>query len=29
MIAAARKRLPDLRFDIADVTAWKDPAPTT
>lgn len=27
MIAAARKRLPDLRFDIADVTAWKDPGP--
>lgn len=25
MIAAARKRLPTLRFDIADVTTWDDP----
>ncbi|HDR9510210.1 trans-aconitate 2-methyltransferase [Burkholderia cepacia] len=25
MIAAARKRLPALRFDIADVAAWDDP----
>lgn len=27
MIAAARKRLPDLRFDIADVTQWQDAGP--
>nr|WP_239007157.1 trans-aconitate 2-methyltransferase [Burkholderia diffusa] len=25
MIAAARKRLPALRFDLADVSAWDDP----
>jgi len=27
MIAAARKRLPNLRFDIADVTQWADTGP--
>ncbi|WP_019451989.1 trans-aconitate 2-methyltransferase [Cupriavidus sp. BIS7] len=27
MIAAARKRLPDLHFDIADVTQWADAGP--
>ncbi len=25
MIAAARKRLPALRFDLADVSTWSDP----
>jgi trans-aconitate 2-methyltransferase len=25
MIAQARKRLPDLRFDIADIAAWQEP----
>jgi trans-aconitate methyltransferase len=29
MIAAARKRLPDLRFDIADVTPGRTLAPGT
>jgi trans-aconitate 2-methyltransferase len=24
MIAAARKRLPDVRFDVADIAAWND-----
>jgi trans-aconitate 2-methyltransferase len=27
MIAAARKRLPQIRFEIADLTAWTDPGP--
>ncbi|MEN7528071.1 MULTISPECIES: trans-aconitate 2-methyltransferase [unclassified Cupriavidus] len=27
MIAAARKRLPDLHFDIADATQWNDAGP--
>jgi trans-aconitate 2-methyltransferase len=27
MIAAARKRLPDIRFDIADVQTWSDEGP--
>ncbi len=27
MIAAARKRLPDLRFELADISAWRDPGP--
>jgi trans-aconitate 2-methyltransferase len=27
MIAAARKRLPALRFDIASITDWEDPGP--
>jgi len=25
MIAAARKRLPDVRFEVADIAAWDDP----
>lgn len=27
MIEAARKRLPDLRFDLADISTWNDPGP--
>jgi trans-aconitate 2-methyltransferase len=27
MIEAARKRLPNLRFDLADIPAWDDPGP--
>lgn len=27
MIAAARKRLPQMRFDLADITAWQDSGP--
>lgn len=27
MIAAARKRLPNIRFELADLTAWRDPRP--
>lgn len=27
MIEAARKRLPALRFDVADIEAWNDPGP--
>jgi len=27
MIAAARKRLPDVRFELADLTHWTDPGP--
>jgi trans-aconitate 2-methyltransferase len=27
MIAAARKRLPHIRFDLADIQAWTDPGP--
>lgn len=27
MIDAARKRLPDLRFDLAGITEWDDPGP--
>jgi len=27
MIAAARKRLPDIRFELADLTTWADPGP--
>ena len=27
MIAAARKRLPHIRFELADLTAWSDPGP--
>jgi trans-aconitate 2-methyltransferase len=27
MVAAARKRLPDETFDIADIAAWDDPGP--
>jgi trans-aconitate 2-methyltransferase len=27
MIAAARKRLPNIRFELADLTAWADPGP--
>lgn len=27
MIAAARKRLPQIRFELADLTAWADPGP--
>lgn len=27
MIETARKRLPDIRFDVADVTAWDEPGP--
>src|SRR4051812_41837147 len=27
MIAAARKRLPNIRFELADVTTWDDPGP--
>lgn len=27
MIETARKRLPELRFDVADVTAWDEPGP--
>jgi trans-aconitate 2-methyltransferase len=27
MIAAARKRLPGTRFDLADIPAWDDPGP--
>lgn len=27
MLAAARKRLPDIRFDLGDVAAWSDPGP--
>jgi trans-aconitate 2-methyltransferase len=27
MIDAARKRLPDVRFDIADIAAWSEPGP--
>jgi trans-aconitate 2-methyltransferase len=27
MILAARKRLPKLRFEVADVAAWRDPGP--
>jgi trans-aconitate 2-methyltransferase len=27
MIAAARKRLPDIRFELADLTTWSDPGP--
>jgi trans-aconitate 2-methyltransferase len=27
MIASARKRMPDTRFDLADVTTWSDPGP--
>ena len=27
MIAAARQRLPDTAFEIADIGAWADPGP--
>ena len=27
MIAAARKRLPHARFELADLTTWTDPGP--
>ena len=27
MIAAARKRLPQIRFELADLTTWADPGP--
>jgi trans-aconitate 2-methyltransferase len=27
MIAAARKRLPHIRFELADLTTWNDPGP--
>ncbi|WP_223636034.1 trans-aconitate 2-methyltransferase [Corallococcus sp. EGB] len=27
MLAAARKRLPDVRFDLGDIAAWSDPGP--
>ena len=27
MIAAARKRLPDIRFELADIATWADPGP--
>jgi trans-aconitate 2-methyltransferase len=27
MIAAARKRLPNIRFELADLTRWNDPGP--
>jgi trans-aconitate 2-methyltransferase len=27
MIAAARKRLPDVRFDLADISTWDEPGP--
>lgn len=27
MIAAARKRMPDTRFELADLTAWSEPGP--
>ncbi|NBD08938.1 trans-aconitate 2-methyltransferase [Corallococcus silvisoli] len=27
MIAAARKRLPDVRFDVGDIATWPDPGP--
>ena len=27
MIAAARKRMPDTRFELADLTTWSEPGP--
>ncbi|QAT87195.1 trans-aconitate methyltransferase [Corallococcus coralloides] len=27
MLAAARKRLPDVRFDLGDIATWSDPGP--
>jgi trans-aconitate 2-methyltransferase len=27
MLTAARKRLPDVRFDLGDLSAWSDPGP--
>ena len=27
MVAAARKRLPELRFDVADISGWRGPGP--
>ena len=27
MIAAARKRLPQIQFELADLTSWSDPGP--